>query len=128
MAVVLAHGKGAFSPAGVKRKFVHWTRGRRSVKEYVQPHALTRQEFEQPLTQCYKETFLRLPSHTGSIYAFSCTAQAMYSYTSPGACSKHKRTAMYCTEQHFWNNVAEQLLSKCKVKINVVAYTLYAAT
>ena len=52
----------------------------------------------------------------------------MYSRTSPGTRSNHKRTATYCTEQHYWITVAEHSLSKHKVKMNAVAHTLYAAT
>ena len=123
----LAHGEGAFLPVGVKRKLVHWTHGRSSVKEHVQPDAMTRKEFEEHLARCYKETYPRPSSPTGSIYAFSCTAQEMYSYTPPGACPNHKHTATYCTEQHYWNKVAEHSLSKYKVKMNAVAHTSYAA-
>ena len=51
----------------------------------------------------------------------------MYSYTPPGACPNHKHTATYCIEQHYWNKVAEHSLSKCKVEMNAVAHTSYAA-
>ena len=123
----LAHGEGAFLAAGVKRKLVRWTHGRSSCKDHVQPNALSREQFEEHLARCYMEMYPRPSSPTGSIYAFSCTAQEMYSYTPPGGCPSHKHAATYCTEQHYWNKVSEHSLSKCKVKLNAVSHTSYAA-
>lgn len=113
-------------PTSVKRKHVHWTHGRSSNPEHVQPDALSREEFWAHLAKCYTEAYPRVDSPTGSILAFGLVAQEPYSSGNPSApCPVHKHCPTISVEQHYWSKVASLSLRKYNVKLNAVAHQTY---
>ncbi len=122
----LAHAGSSFLSAGVKRKMVHWTHGRTSHPDHVQPDALTREQLALHLEKCYTETYPKRRSPRGSIFEFCLVAEEAYAHTPPGVCPIHRHVPTCTGEQHYWNKVAQHSLANYKIKLNAVAHSSYA--